>query len=965
MKTMLALSWQKPLRACGWLGVCAMAAAVLVAQTPAPRIHAEVTSSQLSTLKGSLQPMAQAQFDAGRMPSGTRLSGMSIFFGRSPAQQADLESLLAAQQNPASPLFHQWLTPDQFAARFGMAQSDIAKVETWLEQQGFAVDSVARSRNMIRFSGSVGQVEQAFQTQMHYYNVDGARHFAPSTALSLPAAIAPTVLAVRNLDDFRPRAMHIRSNAGRARPSFTSSLSGNVFFSPGDIKVAYDMNPLLSASTNGAGQSIVVVGQSSIDPADVESFQNAAGLTVKDPLQVLVPGTGTPQTFPGDQGESDLDLEWSGAMATGADIVFVYTGSDTNFSIFDSIAYAVDQKMGNIISVSYGACESQLNSTNSAALEAVMSQGAAQGQTIIAASGDSGSTACYVSPTTTNPTLAVQQALAVNYPASSQFVTAVGGTEISQAQSAYFTQGSAYWAGQNTSADVITSALKYIPEVVWNDSLVSVQNGGGLSATGGGVSALFPKPSWQASVPGIPADGKRDVPDVALYSSPDFVAYLYCTSDQSDWTTGQNGSCTTGFRDSSTQGLLTLAGGTSFATPVFAGMVAILNQQKGYVSGAGLINPTLYTLASNSATYASAFHDITTGDNTCPSAAGSTFCSTSTGATTKYTANAGYDLTTGLGSVDLANLAGVTGWPAPPAGIVGTTTTVSASNNSPNSGDQVTFTITVAPTSGTSTATGTVNLSIDGGGSSYSNGGTTATATLSGNGTATYQASFSAAGIHQVVAQYPGDSTHAASTGVVSVTVQGSSSNTGTFTLSATNLTVKQGAAGSSTITVTPANGYMGKVGITPSGSASFCYSTTQATVSGAAAVTANMSIDTNLNNCGGASVHSRGMKLYRAPGSRAQLTHQPAGSIARAAFGLAGLFFAGLIGWRFRRSRLVACVFALGFLGLVLSGCGGGGGSSSNNNDTPKGTYTVTLTGQDSATSTIKATTTFTLTVN
>ncbi len=947
MKTMLTLS---PSRACAWLGVCVMAAATLVAQTPAPRIQAEASSSQMTVLKGSLHPLAQPQYDAGRVPAGTRFNGMSIFFGRSAAQQADLEGLLADQQNPNSPLFHQWLTPDQFAARFGMASSDLAKVENWLEQQGFSVESVSRSRNMIRFSGSAGQVEQAFQTQMHYYNVEGTRHFAPSTALSIPSAIAPTVLNVGNLSNFRPKPMHIRS----PKPAFTSSQSGSVFFAPGDIKVAYDMNPLLSAATDGAGQSIVVVGQSSIDVADIESFQTAASLTVKDPTLVLVPDTGNPQTYAGDEGESDLDLQWSGAMAPGAEIIFVYVGDGTKadgspFSVFDSIQYAVDQKIGDIISASYGSCETVIPTSFASAYEAIMSQGAAQGQTIVAASGDSGSTACWTGQTGAgNPTQAQQVALAVSYPASSQYATAVGGTEISQANNnAYLTQGQGYWAAQ-TSTDVITSALQYLPEVVWNDSAGSLQNGGGLSATGGGPSALFPKPSWQTGVTGIPSDSHRDVPDVALYSSPNYVGYLFCTSDQSDWQTGQTGSCVNGFRDNSTQGLLTVAGGTSFATPIFAGMVAILNQQKAYVGGAGLINPTLYSLASNSTTYASAFHDITSGNNFCPSAAG---CSAPS--TTSYSATAGYDLTTGLGSVDLANLAGA--WPASTSTLIGTTTAVSASNSSPNVGDSVTFTITVSATTGNTTPAGTLNLSVD--------GGTPTSVTLSSNGTATYPTSFSTAGPHSLVAQYPGNSTYAASTGVASVNVQGSSSNTGTFKMSATSVSISQGGTGSSTITVTPAGGYKGTVNITPSSSsASFCYSTTTAVVSGTAAATASMSIDTNLNDCGGASVRGHGMHLYRASNAKAQHTRQPATS-ARGVFGIVGLFFAGLIGWRFRRSRLVACVLALGFLGLALSGCGGGG--SSNSNDTPKGTYTITLTGQDSATSTITANTTFTLTVN
>ena len=586
MKTMLALTRLKRLRVCGWLAACTVGATALGAQQPAPRIQAEVSSSEVTVLKGSLHPLAQAQYDAGRMPADTRFTGMTIVFSRSEAQQAALDALLAAQQNPSSPFFHRWLTPDQFAAQFGMAQSDIEKVQTWLEQQGFSIDSVGRSRNMIRFSGTVGQVERAFQTQMHYYNVEGEKHFAASTELSLPTTLASTVLAIRNLDNFKPKAMHLPVSA---RPSFTSGQTNSVFFAPGDIKIAYDMNPLLNGATpiDGAGQSIAIMGQSAIAVSDIEAFQTASTLAVMDPTQVLVPSTGTSQVFPGDEGESDLDLEWSGAIAPGADIIFVYTGNGPNTTgVYDSIAYAIDQKIGNIISASYGTCEALLGTFS---LDSSFQQAMAQGQTVVAAAGDAGSTACWTGSLTTNdPPIATQQALAVSYPASSQYVTAIGGTEISSANGAYSTAGSAYWASSSNGNDQNPSALQYLPEMAWNDSALSFSNGGGLSATGGGVSTLYSsKPSWQTGVPGIPSDGKRDVPDVSLYSSPNSVAYLFCTSDQTNWGTGQASSCTQGYRDQSS-GLLTVAGGTSFATPIFAGMIAILNQDKGYVDGQGL-----------------------------------------------------------------------------------------------------------------------------------------------------------------------------------------------------------------------------------------------------------------------------------------------------------------------------------------------------------------------------------------
>lgn len=969
------------LRVCGWIATCALLTTSLAAQTPALRIRSEVTSSAMSPIKGSQHPLAMADYDGGRMPSGTRLNGMSIVFNRSAAQQADLEGLIAAQQNPASPLYHQWLTPEKFAARFGMAQADIDSVQHWLEQQGFAVDSVARSKNLIRFSGSVGQVEQAFQTEMHYYNLGGEKHFAPSTALSVPAAIAPTIAAVMNLNDFKPHAMHVRSNNVQPRSNFTSGVSGNVFFAPGDIDLIYDLNPLLTAGVNGTGQSIVVVGQSSVAVSDIEAFQTAAGLTVKDPTIVPVPGSGTPATFAGDESESDLDLEWSGAIAPGADIFFVFTGNNNNFGVFDSLQYAVDEKLGNIISISYGACEPTISASAATVLEGIVSQGAAQGQTILSASGDSGSTACYVSPTTTNPTLAVQEGLAVNYPASSQYVTGVGGTEISQAQSAYYTAGAGYWSAETSGTDILTSALQYIPEVVWNDDAAAVQGGNtSLSASGGGVSTLYKtKPSWQKGVPGIPSDGARDVPDVSLFSSPQYVPYIYCTSDTSAWSKGQVASCNKGFRDSSTSDL-NLAGGTSFATPIFAGMVAILNQEKGYTSGQGLLNPTLYALASTSATYSSAFHDVTVGNNECPSSLGATYCSGI--ATSKYSAGTGYDLATGLGSVDLANLAAA--WPASTSALIGTTTTLSAANTAPAVSTNDTITITVADTSGTSTPSGTVNLSIDGGGTAYNNSGSTTTATLGANGTVTYTANFATAGIHTVVAQYQGDATHASSVGSVYVTIPGSSTGKGTFTLalSPSTLTVKRGSQGAETITATPASGYTGTVNLTYATSndtalKNLCVfagtninSNGSMTVSSATAVVGTLTFDTNAADCSTGTTtglqKARGLHLipHAARTTKASNNLPKKGNSLPAGIALAGLLLAGFLGRSSRKLRQMACVIALASLGLALSACGGGV-SGSTTSDPAKGTYTITFSGVDSTTSTLTAQSSFSLVID
>ncbi len=989
MKTMLTLTRNKWLLLGGWVACFTMAATAFAAQAPAPRIRAEVTN-EMSALRGG--PQMEAQFDAGPMPADTRLASIAIVFNRSAAQQADLEALLAAQQNPASPLYHQWLTPDQFAARFGMAPSDIDKVRLWLEQQGFQVEYTARSRNLIRFSGTVGQVEQAFRTQMRFYKINGTMHFGPATALSVPSAIAPVVESVRNLSDFKPRPMHTSRVAPVANPAFTSSISGNVFFAPGDIKMAYDSTGTITKNFDGTGQTIAIMGQSDIVVSDIENFQKAAGLAVKDPTKVLVPGTGAATLTSGDESESDLDLEWSGAMAPGANIFFVFTGnSTTSNGVFDSITYAVDQKIGDIISVSYGACETVLQGFS---LESVFQQAASQGQTILSASGDQGSTSCNgVSSLTT----AQQQALAVNYPASSPYVTGVGGTEINNPNTAYFTSsityspdyytaGTAYWAAK-ASSDVITSALQWLPEVAWNDDSSTY----GLSASGGGKSAVFTtKPSWQKNVPGIPSDGVRDVPDISLYSSPNYVAYLYCTSDTTAWqaasgtSPAQAASCNSGFRDGTSGGnYLTLAGGTSFATPVFAGMLALINQQKQYPTGQGLINPTLYTLASNSATYAAAFHDITIGNNNC--LAGTTYCGTSTPG---YSAGTGYDLVTGLGSVQLAGLS--TSWPVntgSSAGLVDTTTAVTPSTAAPASGASVTFTIKVASATGSSIPSGTVNLAID---QTLTGGGTTATATLDTTGTATYQTSFTTSGTHVVVANYAGDTMHAASTGAGSVTLGGGTTGSKGFSVAATpsTLTVKQGTSGKETLTFTPSGGYTGTIYISFTASNSsalsgLCYNFTkiapdgssgEVQITGTSAASTTFTLDTNAADCNGGGGYYGGYYGYYSGKShmlpmRAMMgTHTSrnnAPNPAPAGLAFAGLLLAGFMARYSKKLRGVAGVIALVALGLTISACGGYGGSGGSVPNPSKGTYTVTVTGKDSSSTAITATTTFTFVID
>ncbi len=881
------------------------------AQPAARRVGAVVDADRVM-LPGSKHPLAAALPFVGHAAPETRLEGMTLYFKPSAAQQAALDALVKAQGDPSSPSFHQWLTPAQYEARFGMSAADIASVTDWLSKQGFQV--TAGTGTHLTFSGTVAQVESAFGTTMNRYMQDGAPRLANTTELSLPSAIAGVTLGIRNISEFRPQPHLIRKPAAR----FTSSVSGNHFLAPADFATIYDLNTLYNAGFTGSGQIIAVVGESTIRTADIDAFRSAAGLTAKEPTLTLVPNSGTAVEVTADEQESDLDVEWSGAVAQGATINFVYVGNNQNYSTFDAIQYAVENKLAPIISSSYGACELNFTTAEALTLNATFEQANTQGQTIIAASGDTGAADC---ETTTGTATTITQAthgLAVDIPASSPFVTGIGGTEFAADSSAAGT----YWNSGNSSSN--GSVIKYIPEEGWNDTnLTSPAN---LAAGGGGLSILFGKPSWQTGT-GVQADGARDVPDIALNASPNHDGYLYCNV----------GSCSNGFRDGS--GNLTVAGGTSFGAPTFAGILALLNQKLGS-SGLGNINPTLYALAASTPT---AFHDLTTGNNQVPCAAGSTGCGSS--GILGYTAGTGYDLVTGLGSVDANALAGAFAVQTAPT-LLATTTSITPSTSSPVLNTAFTLTTTVGPNTG-SVPTGTVQFAIDG-----TNVGSAQALGSSVAAQVSYSATLTTAGAHTITATYSGDSTHAGSVGTLTLTAAAASNGSASFALSATNVTVKQGSSGTSTITVTPAGGYTGTVTFTASSTAALtnaCYSFNNATVTGTAASTATATFYTTAAAC-----QSTGVKFasLRAPGGFGQT-----GNVAWAVLLLP--FFSLPTA---RRGRwYAASTIALAGGLLMLAGCGSSTSTAPAN--AAKGTYALTVTGTDS-TAKITETTTLMLTI-
>src|ERR1035438_6740685 len=236
----------------------------------------------------------------------------------------------------ASPNYHNWLTPEAYAERFGASAPDLDKIAAWVRSQGFTVQYTARGRDFISFSGTASQVRTALHTEIHRYRVGAETHFANATDLSLPAAIEPMVAGVLGLDDFRPKALR-----RKPLPSYTMS-DGSHYLAPDDLAAIYNLTPLYNYGYTGLGQSIAIVGQSDIDPDDIATFRTLWGLP---PTTIQMVPNGDYPGVNGDEIEADLDLEWAGAVARFANLIYVY-GDDANYSAY----YAIDNNLAPVIS---------------------------------------------------------------------------------------------------------------------------------------------------------------------------------------------------------------------------------------------------------------------------------------------------------------------------------------------------------------------------------------------------------------------------------------------------------------------------------------------------------------------------------------------------------------------------------------------------------------------------------------
>jgi hypothetical protein len=733
-------------------------------------------------LPGNVHPLARAEYDRGEAPSDLRAERMLLVLKRSPERESALLRLIQEQQDRNSPSYHRWLTPDQVGKRFGPSDSDIAAVTEWLRSNGFEVSLVSRSLLFIEFSGTAGQVKQAFGTAIHRIEANEEQHWANIDNPTIPAALAPVVANIDSLNDFQRQAQHVslaeftatRGNRLSPSPAYTfiggTGQENDYAVTPYDFAAIYDVLPLWSAAptaVNGTGQTIGIVGRSDINPADATFFWSSFGLDgIHAPEPTLVITYNGPNPgLTADESEADIDTQWSGAVAPGATIDLVTSQSTTTTDGVDlSALYIVDNNIAPVMSESYSECEQSLGAGGVQFYDSLWEQAAAQGISVIVSSGDSGAAGC------DNPGLPAQLGLQVNGIASTPFNVAVGGTDFNQYQ-----DWSTYW--NSTNAPVTQQSAKgYIPETTWNDSctnsVVQYLTGGSTVAEtncnnpdfasllistggGGGSSSSWLKPGWQT---GTPSDSARDLPDVSLFAGNGFLGsyYFVCQSDMA----GGNceGEAYRGF------------GGTSVSSPQFAGIMALVNQKTG--SAQGNPNFVLYKLAAQNPT---AFHDVPAGSTiampcinstpNCETVAGDYY-----GILSGYSTTAGYDLATGLGSVDVANL--VNQWES--VSFTPSATTLALNGGAAVNvahGTAVPFSVNVSP----SAATGDVALLVAPG--TPGNPGIAAFPLASGS--VTSATTLLPGGSYRVLAHYGGDSTYGGSySNAIPVNVSAESSAT-------------------------------------------------------------------------------------------------------------------------------------------------------------------------------------------
>jgi subtilase family serine protease len=667
-----------------------------------------VNESDLVQLVGNTHPLAAAAFDQGAVADGFPMEHMFVQLRRSPEQEQALQRLNAELQDPHSVNYHKWLTADELGSKFGPKPEEIDAVVSWLRSHGLKVNLVHKSGITIDVSGTAGQVRDAFHTEIHYYNVKGQRHIANAADPKIPAALASVVVGVASLHDFMPKPLLKKPKSGFSFPctGCPDGFDNTEQFdeSPADFATIYNVAPLYKASKpiTGKGQIVVALEDTDVQSADVAKFRKAFGLSsYSGTFSQIHPGTGCADPGKnGAEGEAALDSEWAGALAPNADVKLVSCADTaTNFGAFIAAQNLLDTKNPPpIMSLSYLQCEADNGPSGNAFVNALWQQAASEGVSVFVASGDNAAAGCDDFDT---GSYAVG-GIAANGLASTPYDFAAGGTDFADTADG---TNSVYWSKSNSATG--KSAKSYIPEIPWDDScasnilfkLLGYSNGvsfcnssvgaGFLDLVGGSgaPSFIYDKPAWQTGILGIPADGKRDLPDVSLFASNGFYSHaiIFCMSDSSE------GGAPCDF-SKPVNVFFNSAGGTSFTAPQFASIQALIDQKAGGPQGNPA--PIYYELAAseygspshpntaglnkcnsnkgNGVANSCVFHDVTRGTNDVP-CYGTASCFLPGGETygvlstsdkslqVAYPTKTGWDFATGLGTPNVTNL--VKNWP--------------------------------------------------------------------------------------------------------------------------------------------------------------------------------------------------------------------------------------------------------------------------------------------------------------
>ncbi len=754
------------------------AGTALRAQAPG-RLTGPVNPAQGQVLANHHPLWANPANDAGRVPANQEVGPLTLVLARSAEQEQAFEQLIADQQNPASPAFHQWLTPTEVGERFGLSDADIDAITGWLQAQGLRVNWIAPSRAFIGFSGTASEVEQAFGAEIHSYTVDGEQRISVASDPVIPQALAPAIKAVRGLYTIEERPLHHLTAVESGTPQITTS-TGSHYIGPADFNTIYDV----PASWTGSGETIGIVAESRTDMADFTNFKAQTSATFANPTEVIPtafggvdPGaacttsgstTGNCATTQVDlQSEATLDVLRSGSVAPGANLQLI-VASEASGGIGDDAQYLVETTPvpANIMSISFGECESGGGSSAVTFWNDLFQQAASEGISVFVSSGDSGASGCDTAFTTppTNPA-----ANSPNSICSSSYATCVGGTEFNDTSNP-----SQYWSSTNATGTLL-SALSYIPEGGWNEPGTSGDTQ--IASSGGGVSAYIPTPSWQTGT-GVPAArAGRYTPDIS-FSASCHDGYFGCMA-------AGGGSCV------SANGSFQFVAfcGTSAAAPGMAGVAALLDQKRG--AAQGNLNQALYQTAASAS---AAFHDVTVSTSGVTSCSVNTpsMCNNSapgptslTGGQAGYLVTTGYDEVTGLGSLDVLQFLNNYNTMITP------TVTVTPSASSVTTAQAFTVTIAVSGGSGNPTPTGSVTLTSG----SYTSAATTL---ASGSASISIPAGSLTVGVDTLTASYAPDSTssttYVSANGINSITVTSTSNSTPTVSVtpSASPITVAE-----------------------------------------------------------------------------------------------------------------------------------------------------------------------------